>query len=34
MIRKPLELPPDVARGFVKEMRAYFAEGDALAWVV
>ena len=24
--RKPLELPPKVARAFVKDMRAYFAE--------
>ena len=26
MIRKPLELPPAVARAFVKDMKAYFAE--------
>jgi len=26
MIRKPLELPPAVARAFVKDMRAFFAE--------
>src|ERR1700722_19180166 len=26
MIRKPLDLPPDVARAFVDDMRAYFAE--------
>jgi hypothetical protein len=34
MIRKPRDLPPAVARAFVKDMRAFFAEGDALAWVV
>ena len=28
MIRKPLDLPPAVARTFVKDMRAYFAEED------
>jgi hypothetical protein len=26
VIRKPLELPPAVAKAFVKDMRAYFAE--------
>ena len=26
MIRKPLDLPPAVARAFVKDMKAYFAE--------
>jgi hypothetical protein len=26
--RKPLGLPPTVARTFVKDMRVYFAEGD------
>jgi hypothetical protein len=26
MIRRPLELPPEVARAFVKDMKAYFAE--------
>jgi hypothetical protein len=25
---KPLELPPAVARAFVKDMKAYFAEKD------
>jgi hypothetical protein len=34
MTGKPLDLPPAIARAFVKDMRAYFAEGDALAWVV
>jgi hypothetical protein len=24
--RRPLELPPNVAKAFVKDMRAYFAE--------
>ena len=27
--RKPLDLPPSVARAFGKDMRAYFAEDDA-----
>jgi hypothetical protein len=27
--RKPLELPPAVARGFVDAMRAFFAEKDS-----
>jgi hypothetical protein len=26
MIRKPLDLPPDLARGFVVAMSDYFAE--------
>ena len=26
MVRKPLELPPAVARAFVEDMRAFFAE--------
>jgi hypothetical protein len=26
MIRKPLDLPPKVARAFVADMKAYFAE--------
>jgi hypothetical protein len=26
VVRKPLELPPNVAKAFVKDMRAYFAE--------
>ena len=26
MPSKPIELPPDVARDFVRDMRAYFAE--------
>lgn len=28
VIRKPLDLPPDVARGFVNAMRDYFNEED------
>ena len=28
--RKPLDLPPAAARAFVKDMRAYFAEEDAV----
>jgi hypothetical protein len=28
MIRKPLDLPPAVARAFVEDMKAYFAEED------
>jgi hypothetical protein len=34
MTRKPLDLLPANARAFVKDMKAFFAEGDALAWVV
>jgi len=30
MPRKPLELPPAVALSFLSDMRAYFAEGDAV----
>jgi hypothetical protein len=30
MPRKPLELPPDVARRFAEDMRAYFAETNAI----
>ena len=30
MPRKPIELPPEVARSFIKDMRAYFAEKDAI----
>jgi hypothetical protein len=30
MSRKPLELPPAVARSFVKDMRAFFAEKNAI----
>ena len=30
IVRKPLDLPPEVARGFVKDMEAYFAEEDRL----
>jgi hypothetical protein len=26
IVRKPLDLPPKVARAFVDDMRAYFAE--------
>ena len=28
IVRKPLDLPPAVARAFVDDMRAYFAEGN------
>ena len=28
MSHKPLELPPAIARAFVKDMRAFFAEED------
>ena len=28
MIRKSLDLPPGVAKAFVKDMQAYFAEED------
>ena len=27
---KPIELPPEVARAFVKDMRAFFAETHAI----
>jgi hypothetical protein len=30
MPRKPLELPPAVARRFVEDMRAYFAEPNSI----
>ena len=30
MVRKPLELPPEVASAFVKDMRAYFAEENQI----
>lgn len=30
MLRKQLELPPEVARAFVKDMRAYHAEPNGL----
>jgi hypothetical protein len=30
MPRKPIELPPAVARRFVEDMRAYFAEKNAI----
>ena len=30
MIRKPLDLPPAVARAFVDDMRAYFAEENPI----
>jgi hypothetical protein len=29
VIRKPLDLPPAVARAFVDDMRAFFAENNA-----
>jgi hypothetical protein len=32
--RKILDLPPGVARALFKDMKAFFAEGDALVWVV
>jgi hypothetical protein len=28
-LKKPVELPSGVAKGFVKDMRAFFAEEDA-----
>ena len=28
--RKPLDLPPDIARAFVDDMRAYFAEENPI----
>jgi len=28
MIRKTIELPPAVAHAFVKDMKAFFAEGN------
>jgi hypothetical protein len=31
VIRKPLELPPTVARAFVEDMKAYFAEENKKA---
>jgi hypothetical protein len=30
MARKPLELPPDVARAFLADLRAYHDEPDAI----
>jgi hypothetical protein len=30
MIRKPLDLPPAVARAFVEDMRAYFTEENPI----
>jgi hypothetical protein len=30
MPSKPLDLPPDVARAFVQDMRAYFAEENPI----
>jgi hypothetical protein len=30
MIRKPLDLPPAVARAFVEDMKAYFAEENPI----
>jgi hypothetical protein len=30
IVRKPLDLPPDVARAFVDDMRAYFAEENPI----
>jgi hypothetical protein len=30
MSRKPIELPPAVTRAFVKDMRAFFAEKNAI----
>lgn len=31
MLRKQLELPPDVAKAFVRNMRAFFKANDQLA---
>jgi hypothetical protein len=28
MPRKPIELPPDVAKAFVRDMRTFFAEKE------
>ena len=30
MPRKPIELPPAVARAFVRDMRAFFADKDSI----
>jgi hypothetical protein len=30
MPRKPIELPPAVARGFVRDMKAYFADKNTI----
>jgi hypothetical protein len=30
VIRKPLDLPPEVARAFVEDMRAFFAEENPI----
>jgi hypothetical protein len=30
MPRKPIELPPDLARAFVADMLAYYAESNAI----
>ncbi len=30
MARKPIELPPEVARCFLEDMRAYFAEKNLI----
>ncbi len=30
VIRKPLEIPPAAARAFVKDMKAFFREKDAI----
>ena len=30
MLRKPIELPADVARVFVRDMKAFFAEKDGI----
>ena len=30
MARKPLELPPEVVKAFLKHMRAYYAEPNAI----
>lgn len=30
MRNKPIELPPDVARAFIRDMRAYFVEKSPL----
>jgi hypothetical protein len=30
IVRKPIDLPPDVAHAFVDDMRAYFAEENPI----
>jgi len=33
MPRKPIELPSEVARAFVRDMRAFFAEKNSIFWI-